>query len=228
MNGATPSGATLTPHLLAIREAHRAQMDRLGLLRRPWVLLGGAPDPAMPDALRASHARVDINNSGLAAKRFGWGPADLSVRRPVESWAVFPDIEARAMLWFSPRPRWRQRWKLLRQRKARIGALVSMHPDDREAVNLAMIGPEMIGIGELGKPSTGIAALCYGLFLGVPEIVLSGFSFARAGHSYDTLARPRMQIAEDRYALETLRDDPRVATSEPELAADLGLRLWTP
>ena len=102
-----------------------------------------------------------------------------------------------------------------------------MHPDDREAVNLAMIGPEMIGIGELGKPSTGIAALCYGLFLGVPEIVLSGFSFARAGHSYDTLARPRMQIAEDRYALEMLRDDPRVATSEPELAADLGLRLWT-
>jgi len=228
MTDQTEYAVTVSPRLIAIREAHRAQMDRLGLLRRPWVLLGGAPEPAMPEALRMSHARVDINNSGLAAKRFGWGPADLSVRRPVESWDVFPDLEARAMLWFSPRPRWRQRWKLLRQRKARIAALVSLHPDDREAINLALLGAEMTSIGELGKPSTGIAALCYGLFIGVPEIVLSGFSFARVGHSYDTLARPRWQIAEDRFALEKLRAHPGVATSEPELAADLGLRLWRP
>lgn len=217
-----------TCRLVAIRESHRAQIDRLGLLHRPWVLLGGAPEPTMPEALQASHARVDINNSGLAAKRLGWGPAALTVRRPVESWEVFPDLETRAMLWFSPRPKWRQHWKLMRQRKAKIGALVSLHPDDREAINLAMIGPEMISIGELGKPSTGIAALCYGLFLGVPEVVLSGFSFARTGHSYDTLARPRWQIAEDRHALQQLRGDPRVATSEPELAADTGLRLWAP
>ncbi|MEF2553827.1 hypothetical protein VQ042_21190 [Aurantimonas sp. A2-1-M11] len=220
--------AALTPRLSQLRETHRAAMDRLGLLQRPWVVLGGAPDPTMPAALLASHARVDVNNAGLAAKQRGWGPADLTVRRPVESWTVFPDLETKALLWYNARPRWRQRWKLVRQRQAKIGALVSLDPDDREAINQALIGPEILATGELGKPSTGIAALCYGLFLDVPEIVLSGFSFSRAGHSYDTLARPRLQVAEDRHALERLRSDRRVATSEPELADDLGLRLWRP
>ncbi|NDV88062.1 hypothetical protein GTW51_15265 [Aurantimonas aggregata] len=218
----------LTPRLVQLRETHRAAMDRLGLLQRPWVILGGAPEPTMPAALLASHARVDVNNAGLAAKQRGWGPADLTVRRPVESWTVFPDLETKALLWYNARPRWRQRWKLMRQRQAKIGALVSLDPDDREAINQGLIGPEILAIGELGKPSTGIAALCYGLFLGVPEIVLSGFSFTRAGHSYDTLARPRLQVAEDRLALERLRSDRGVATSEPELAEDLGLRLWRP
>ncbi|HEX2021049.1 MAG TPA: hypothetical protein VGO17_19130 [Aurantimonas sp.] len=220
--------ASLAPRLLQLRQAQREAIDRLGLLCRPWVILGGAPDPTMPAALLANHARVDINNAGLAARQRGWGPADLSVRRPVESWKVFPDIETRALLWYTARPRWRQRWKLMRQRRAKIGALVSLDPDDREAINQTMIGPEILAVGELGKPSTGVAALCYGLFLGVPEIVLAGFSFSRAGHSYDTLARPRLQIAEDRFALERLRQDSRVATSEPELAEDLGLRLWKP
>jgi hypothetical protein len=220
--------APLPARLLQVREAHREAMGRLGLLHRPWVLLGGAPEPTMPTDLLASHARIDINNSGLAAKQRGWDPADLTVRRPVESWKVFPDLETKALLWYNARPRWRQRWKLMRQRRAKIGALVSLDPDDREAINQALLGPEILTVGELGKPSTGIAALCYGLFLGVPEIVLSGFSFSRAGHSYDTLARPRLQIAEDRYALTRLREDKRVATSEPELAEDLGLRLWKP
>ncbi|MBB4001382.1 hypothetical protein [Aurantimonas endophytica] len=220
--------APLTARLLQVREAQREAMGRLGLLHRPWVLLGGAPEPTMPADLLASHARIDINNSGLAAKQRGWDPADLTVRRPVESWKVFPDLETKALLWYNARPRWRQRWKLIRQRRAKIGALVSLDPDDREAINQALLGPEILTVGELGKPSTGIAALCYGLFLGVPEIVLSGFSFSRAGHSYDTLARPRLQIAEDRYALTRLREDKRVATSEPELAEDLGLRLWKP
>lgn len=222
------SDATPSPRLVQIRAAQRDAMARLGLLDRPWVILGGAPQPTMPDELLASHARIDINNAGLAARQRGWGPADLTVRRPVESWSAFPDLETRALLWYNARPRWRQRWKLMRQRRAKIGALVSLSPDDREAINQAMIGPEILGIGELGKPSTGIAALCYGLFLGVPEIVLAGFSFARAGHSYDALARPRMQIPEDRHALQRLREDPRVATTEPELAADIGLRLWRP
>ncbi|MEH6721808.1 MAG: hypothetical protein V7704_23325 [Aurantimonas endophytica] len=220
--------APLTARLSQLRETHREAMGRLGLLHRPWVLLGGAPEPTMPADLLASHARIDINNSGLAAKQRGWDPADLTVRRPVESWKVFPDLETKALLWYNARPRWRQRWKLMRQRRAKIGALVSLDPDDREAINQALLGPEILTVGELGKPSTGIAALCYGLFLGVPEIVLSGFSFSRAGHSYDTLARPRLQIAEDRYALARLREDKRVATSEPELAEDLGLRLWKP
>ena len=63
--------------------------------------------------------------------------------------------------------------------------------------------------------------------LGVPEIVLAGFSFTRQGHSYDALERPRMQIEEDRFVLERLRSEPGLTTSEPELAINVGLRLWT-
>ncbi|WP_102961514.1 hypothetical protein [Mangrovicella endophytica] len=211
-----------------IAALHRPVLDGQGLLRRPWVILGGAPDPTLPAELRQSHARVDVNNSGLTALRNGWGEADLTIRRPVESWEVHPELQTRVLLWYSPRTRLRLRWKLLRQRRARVGTLISMTPDERESIVYHHVGEELRGIGDLGKPSTGIAGLCYGLFMGVPEIVLAGFSFSREGHSFDTLSRPRMQVPEDRFVLSKLAADPRVATSEPELAADLGLRLWQP
>jgi hypothetical protein len=46
------------------------------------------------------------------------------------------------------------------------------------------------------------------------------------GHSYDQLQRRRRQVDEDAYVLERLKEHPAVFTTEADLAAETGLRLW--
>ena len=209
-----------------LERRHRRAMAPTGLLERPWLILGGAPDPVLPPDLLASHARVDINNSGKAAAERGLGRAALTVRRTRERWDVHPGLDTEVLLWFTAKNLFALRFKLLLQRQARVDRLIRMPKTERDAVVQHVVGPGVRSVGDLGKPSNGIAALCYGLFLGVPEIVLAGFSLTRSGHSYDRLARPRKQIDEDRFVLGRLAADRRVATTEAELAEETGIRLW--
>lgn len=210
--------------LETIRDRHRLWLQGLGILDRPWLILGSAPNPAVPAALAARSARIDINNAGRTAAAMGLGPADLTLRTEKKSWTEHPDLDTRALLWVHRRPLL-MRWELWRQSRARIDELRRWTAEEREAIVDAVIGDAVAGTGKWGKATTGVAAICYGLFVGVPQIVVAGFSVDQAGHSYDTLNRARRQVDEDLFVLERVRDRPELSTTETDLAERAGLRL---
>jgi hypothetical protein len=213
--------------LNALRREHRAWLSDLELLDRPWLILGSAPNPTIPAKLLDRAARIDINNAGRTASALGLGPADLTIRTEKKSWTEHPDLDTRALLWIHRGPLLRMRWEIYRKTNAKIGRLRRWSRKHREAIVDNVAGEAVAGTGNWGKATTGIAAACYGLFVGVPEVVLCGISVNSAGHSYDDLNRARKQIDEDLFVLQRAKGRPELFTSEPAFAEGVGLRLWS-
>lgn len=211
----------------ALRERHRRWLSALGILDRPWLILGSAPRPTLPGDLVSRAARIDINNAGRTAAALGLGPADLTIRTHRKSWAEHPDLDTKALLWTHSWPTIVMRWQLSKQKRAKVGLLRRWTRTEREAIVDLVIGTQVTGVGSLGKATTGIAAACYGLFVGAPEIVLSGISVDAPGHSYDERGRPRLQVEEDLFVIERIRCEPRLWTTETSFSAVTGVRLWS-
>ena len=200
-------------------------VDELGLASKGWIVFGSAPDPLLPTSLTGRYARVDINNAGRTAQELGLGPADLTIRTKKKSCSEHPTLDTKALIWIHTIPAPMLRLLLLTKPHRSIGRVAKFTKAERDALVETVSGVRLENVGPWDKVSNGVAAACLGLHFGVPEIVLSGISLSKAGHSYNQLGRTRYQVDEDRAVLSALSKDPRLATSEPDLAADLGLRL---
>ena len=211
-----------------LRAKHLDWLGPLGVLDRPWLVLGSAPGPTLPAELVAESARIDINNAGRTAAALGLGRADLTIRAHRKSWEEHPALDSKGLLWVSDYPTLWMRWQLSRQKRARVDFLRSWRRKERDAIVEFVVGEPMEGIGNYGKATNGIAAACYGLFLGVPRIVLAGISAGLPGHSYDSLDRPRRQVEEDVFVLERIGKRRELMTTEATLAAAVDIALWTP
>ncbi|NRP72134.1 hypothetical protein ILFOPFJJ_03030 [Ensifer psoraleae] len=215
---------TIEPDALeTLREKHRRWLSRLGILDRPWLILGSAPSPTIPPDLIGHCARVDVNNSGKTANALGLPRADLTFRKRKKSWEEHPYVRTRGLLWLHTKPLWVMYLKLLSMPRVRYKSLMRATKDEREAIVDVVSGGLPSDIGELGKVTNGVAAVCYGLFVGVPSVTLAGFSVTKMGHSYDDKGRIRRQIAEDTFVLTRLKNRGNVFTTELELSEHIGL-----
>ena len=208
------------------REAQRTWLARLGILDRPWLIFGAAPGPTLPGDIVRTHARIDINNSGRTAQEIGLGPADLTFRKRSKPWAEHQDLNTRGLIWYRNAPLLFVRIELALRRRAKVEHLMRVTRGERDTVVDLVAGTELSAVGSRGKATNGIAAACYGLFVGVPEVVLSGVSLSRNGHSYNQTGRKRLQADEDRLVLSRIKDAPNLFTTEADLAAEVGLKLW--
>jgi hypothetical protein len=220
-----PKTALPSPRLVRVVERHGRWVDQLELRNRPWLILGSAPDPTIPPEIAATHARIDINNAGRTAAAMGLGRADLTIRAKKKSWEEHRHVDTRGLIWLHSKPAFLLRLFLLTKRYDHIGSVIELTRPDRDAIVTHVAGTSVQSIGDLGKVTNGIAAACYGLLLGVPQIVLAGISLSKVGHSYDDLGRRRRQVDEDAFILDRLKDDPRLFTTEGDLASDTGIRL---
>lgn len=79
--------------------------------------------------------------------------------------------------------------------------------------------------------STGVLALLIAVHAGMPgPYVLAGIGMADSGYAYTTRAAARGHLVNDAAALEVLRRSllwDQISTTEPDLAAAVGLALWT-
>lgn len=212
----------------AIVRRHGNWLDGLGIRRRPWLILGSAPEPTLPPALAASHVRIDINNAGRTAASLGLGRADLTIRARKKSWEEHPHLDTRGLLWLHTWPPLLLRLQLLGKPYDHVGSLMSLKRPERDAIVSHVAGASVQAIGDLGKVTNGVAAICYGFLLGVPGIVVAGVSLSKLGHSYDQLGRRRRQVDEDAFILERLHLRADLFTTEEDLARDSGLKLWSP
>lgn len=211
--------------LEALREKHRHWLSQLGILDRPWLILGSAPSPTIPPDLIGHCARVDINNSGKTANALGLPPADLTFRKRRKSWAEHPHVRTRGLLWLHNKPLWWMHLELLAKPHVHYKSLMRATRAEREAMVVAVSGGLPSDIGEVGKVTNGVAALCYALFMGVPSVTLAGLSITKMGHSYDDKGRFRKQIAEDTFVLTRLKERGDVFTTELDLSETVGLPL---
>lgn len=210
-----------------LRARHQEWLATLGILDRPWLILGSAPGPTLPAEAVAGSARIDINNAGRTAAALGLGRAGLTIRAHRKSWEEHPALDSNGLLWVSNYPTLWMRWQLSRQKRAHIDHLRSWHRRERDRIVELVVGEPMQGVGSYGKATNGIAAACYGLFVGIPRIVLAGISAGMPGHSYDNLDRPRRQVEEDIFVLERIGRRRELMTTEATLAAAVGMALWT-
>lgn len=209
-----------------LRERQRAWLRPMGVLDRPWLVLGSAPEPALPaDFLRAS-VRLDVNNAGRLAKSRGLGRADLTFRSKTRAWSEHPSLSTRGLVWVHSEPLLLMRLRLLLRPRVRVDRLMRMSRHERDGMvrQIAGASPEEAG-GEIGKVTNGVAAVCYALLVGVTEVVVAGISLSKGGRSHDDLNWKRMQVTEDRFVLSRLASNPALATTEADLAAETGIRL---
>ncbi|RVK33123.1 hypothetical protein [Sinorhizobium meliloti] len=215
---------TIEPEALEkLREKHRRWLSRLGIIDKPWLILGSAPSPTIPPDLIGHCARVDVNNAGKTANALGLPPAELTFRKRKKSWEEHPYVRTRGLLWLHTKPIWVMYLKLLAMPQVRYKSLMRATKVEREAIVDAVSGGLPSDIGEVGKVTNGVAALCYALFMGVPTVTLAGFSVTKMGHSYNDKGKTRRQIAEDTFVLTQLRDRGNVFTTELELSEHIGL-----
>lgn len=208
-----------------MREKHRRWLSKLGILDKPWLIFGSAPDPTLPSGLVERCARVDINNAGKTASALGLGPADLTIRKRKKSWKEHPNLQTRGLLWYHTAPLSMMYLRLWLKPGVRFKSLKRATKDERNAIVHLVCGGVPEELGETGKVTNGVAAACYALYMGVPAVVLAGISLSKMGHSYDDRGRRRRQIDEDAFVLQKLRNVRNLFTTETDLAARTGIRL---
>jgi hypothetical protein len=212
--------------LESVRDEHRRWLDHHGLLHRPWLVLGSAPDPNVPPGL-GDRALVCINNAGVAAARMGLPPANLTFRNKNKEWKSLSGHKVPLVLWVCDRTPFQMWLKRLVIRGADLGEIRVMARNDRREVYEHMLR-EASDAAEIGKPSTGIFAVLYALFVGIPDVLLAGMSLDKQGYSYNAPRARMLHGVEDRFALERIaRRYPAVRTTEPVIAEGTGVPLYS-
>lgn len=211
--------------IASLRKKHRAMLAKQGVLDRPWLIFGAAPDPTLPANIDPGTVLLCLNNAGATAAKLGLPPADITMRAWKKEWESVRGIKMPLMLWLTDKS-WRrvtyERLWLPRQVK-KVRPLMR---SERAAINDHVLGTEIAEVGIERKPSNGIFAIAYAIFLDVPKITFCGISTQKTGHSYNAADAPRRHIDEDLYALQHIaRAYPHVYTSEPDMSEAAGLPL---
>ncbi len=205
----------------------RDWLKRRGLVNRPWLILGAAPKPTIPEPLPTNVAHVHVKYSGHSAVKNGMPPADLTLLLHKTTAKDVAGLEIRDVL------RMRRRLSRLTRLYRRFGwagfqESVITH-DERDQFILRVAGSLFASGGRDERPSNGVAMICYALAMGVPQIVVAGVSLEADGYDYDPTIRNRRHQAEDRAALrEIARRGLPVETTEAGLAEITGLPLYRP
>jgi hypothetical protein len=212
----------------ALRESNRRWLAPHGLLERPWFILASGPDPTIPPDITGRALLVCINNAPATAARMGLGSPRLTFRNPNKEWKSVAGCKLPLILWLSNKRGPEVIWLKLFTARGIAGDIRTMRKSTRDVLNRHFLGSALSNVGQMHKPSTALFAVFYGLFVGAPEIILGGVTLEKDGYSYTTaLPGIHKHRDEDFAAMQMLAEQyPAVSTSEAEVAAATGLRLF--
>ncbi|WP_110667979.1 hypothetical protein [Salinicola halophilus] len=233
----TPEAALAVEDLIE----DRRQLDRLkrwmsdDLVDRNCLILGSAPEPVMPSPRRYSRC-VCINGSPWVAARHGLVP-DLTViagyttrvEREVSSQSLerLRGLRTSRLLFVTAGNEFEAGSAVLRERGFESGSSYAADPLMRAAILEDTLRGSDSGLGKRDdRVSNGLFAVVLALWLGARKVTLAGFSLA-GGHSYIGEETPRFHVDGDVACLKLLahRYGSRVTTTNPTLAAEIGLQL---
>jgi hypothetical protein len=210
-----------------LRERHRRWLARHHLLDRPWFVLGSAPNPTIPAGIADRAAIICINNAGFTAARQGLPPANLTFRNRGKDWKMLRGHKVPLVLWVCNRKPRHIFFKRLTVPALLRSEIHTLPLELRRAIDLKVLGDGKPEDDEtISKPSTGVFAVVYGLFVGVSEISLAGLSIDKSGYSHPATRARMMHSAEDRFALIRIAERyPSVSTTERVIHEATGIPL---
>ena len=210
-----------------LRQRHRRWLGKHNLLDRPWFVLASAPNPTIPENIAERAAVVCINNAAATAARLGLPPPALTLRNRNKEWDSVAGVKLPLVLWMSDRNILRVYWVKLFVAKSRIGEIRTIGSRARRDIYTHMLGSDLSDVGHMHKPSAGMFAALYAAFVGVPEVILAGFSMGQDGYSYGSLPGIQIHREEDRFAMGIIAAQyPSVRTTESEVAEQTGIPLY--
>jgi hypothetical protein len=210
-----------------LRDIHRAWLGKHGLLDRPWFILASGPNPTVPPGMLDNARLVCINNAPATAKRIGLGSPHLTLRNPDKEWKSVRGCKLPLILWMSNKADWAIHWARLVTAGGIAGEIRALRKNLRDDITLTLLGSELEAVGKLHKPSTGIFAIIYGLFVGVPEITFGGVTMDKDGYSYGSLPGIQRHRDEDIVTMQLIaRRYPNVRTTEAQVSERTGIPLY--
>ncbi|WP_102961516.1 hypothetical protein [Mangrovicella endophytica] len=203
---------------------HRRWLRARGLLARPWLILGAAPQPSLPADRPADLVHAYVKLAGRSAAKLGLPPADLTFLPRKVSGPALDGLTLGNVLWMGRGLTFAT--KLRRLVGHTRSAECDMTNGDRDRYILRTLGSLFAGEGNDARPSNGVALVCFAIAVGVPRIIVAGISLESDGYEYDPAARTRRHVPQDRAALrEIAKRYPQVVTTEPGLHRLTGLPL---
>ncbi len=208
---------------------HHRWLEKAGLLGRPWLILASAPKPVLPSSLPPRTAHVYIKYAGHSGKERGLADPDLIFVNAHHIDRQTAGLHCHRVLALTSKNR-----KVIADRFRHRIPLVAprvMHLSDqeRDRICTGILGDAFRGVGQMSRPSNGIALICYAIMFGVPKIVLSGMSLTDDGHNNPNRKKfQRLHKEEDKASLAHLATRfPSLTTSEPELSSLTGIPHFT-
>lgn len=210
----------------AVRRRHRTWLSGLGLLGRPWLVMGSAPSPATPDPMPARTAFIHVKYAGRTARILGLPEGDLTMLLEKTQPEQIEGVTLHNVL------RMRRKLTIPQQLKKRLPFARFSEYDlthkERDDFIVGTVGSLFPDLGEEERPSNGVGLICYAIAVGVPRIIISGISLDTIGYGYaPDLKKRRRHIAEDEAALAVMAArHPQVCTTEESLSRITGLPLY--
>jgi hypothetical protein len=206
-------------------------------LEGPCLVLGAAPDPALPRDFDAHWTLLTANSAQVSLRALGCD-------RP-------PDITVMNGLLVGHKPSRIARKDAIRGLHTEHLVLIERGVSSQASVSvLQSLGYEFSDLtvlsfwqrskiwnevlqhhlpapGGCRRVSTGVFAALYALYSGAAPVVLSGFSLTKSGYSYDLRGRSRFHVKADLFALMMAAEKQLpLFAADRDLADAAGLRIW--
>ena len=205
--------------------------------KKTWVILGSAPTPTIPHSKIADSTLVCVNASGLVASKSRLPVPDLTImsgymavppRNEIEKTTrnAISGLNTKGLVWID-------RGCTFADAKARLEnldygyetATVFTH-EQRSQIVKQITGADLANQSGDRKISTGLFAVCFALYRGASEVILSGISLSTGGYDYCQLPKERKHSLPDQTAISKLLEaNLPVKTSEKALSDQTGLPL---
>lgn len=199
------------------------------------LVLGSAPDPVLPAGFDSTWALVTINASQASIEKwnaqpdatvmsdrmFEDSPANISGKQAIEN------RKTRQLFLIQRGHSVDETKKILQALHYSFERLTMIDHWTRSSVTHEILGSYLaIGSGQR-KISTGIFASLLAYYLGATAVVLSGFSFTKDGHAYNSLKHKRYHLFSDKRALARVQEKrlPFYA-SDSTFSFESGLPVW--
>ena len=198
------------------------------LLDRPWFIFASAPNPTVPINLPQGCAHVYINFSGQEAKARNLPSADLILIKRKRRKEQLRGLFARRVIQVSQYQLDVDRYRILQKIFRYRLPMMRVSKPERKRLAQAIIGDVYSGVGEDGNLSNGAILVLYAILMGIPQIILSGFSVTKNGHSHtNDLTRFRMHKEEDTACFKFIATNySQVSTTEADLQNSTSIPLW--
>jgi hypothetical protein len=195
-------------------------------------VLGSAPKYTIPKSINSFRV-LTVNGSQFKLEGFipdltlfNTSLIKSSFLANIEARKALEGLRTKRLIVVVGKISWRKRVHVL-YRLFRLGykseRLHLMESDGRERVLKSLLGLDM---KSPSLPSNGVFLAVLACYLGASEVLMSGFSFSQAGHSYNNLSLGRGHVDADRIVLNRVLElGLPIFAIDHDFARDSGLRL---